>query len=488
MEVEVDQYDGFTKKSTEPVPLEARGLNRFDQEEPLVTFQVYLYSGNPMPGENFDNREFVCLGKDGNYKFMLLGDLEKRILWTKPEGSTKFVAPACYQKDREGDSGLQLWELEGDLWKFPTKGALWEEWFNRKRGGNSSDSAQWNIWKAKASTAQNSNSLLGFPKFARFWTPETRARFIFEPANTDLGLKKALDAAITDLEDKWVSCPKCDVIAHGKKDNDLVLWATHYFGFYNIWVSHADHQALIKERDDGSPWPAPDEKQALLMDEKTWGDHLTSTVFQAHELQQSSCITKARMEKAMGKRNFVDSQADVMGVKSSVMYETLCHQTADRLTNGLWPAEWLHRSAFSFNGLGLIDEYKSSQVRKNLVLGTSESNTYMILLESAISEYVTRTNKSGTLITTINYKYGQGPDSPVWNGNLNGNGDRYTWLAPTLVYNFRPDEPIRFDTNPPTPPIPVFTANVETFSRRLTSSLEARASYYFLANMYSPED
>ncbi|KAJ7737292.1 hypothetical protein B0H16DRAFT_1730359 [Mycena metata] len=91
-----------------------------------------------MPGKDDDKRKFVCLGKDGNYKFMLLDDLQKRLLW----------ALDCYQKDRECKSGLVLWEMEGDLWDIPTKGPLWEEWFNRTQQGEPSDSAQWNQWKA----------------------------------------------------------------------------------------------------------------------------------------------------------------------------------------------------------------------------------------------------------------------------------------------------------------------------------------------------
>lgn len=43
----------------------------------------------------------------------------------------------------------------------------------------------------------------------------------------------------------------------------------------------------------------------------------------------------------------------------------------------LWVMQWLHRSAFSFGGLGSKD-YKSSQDTTNLVFGTSESNTEMI--------------------------------------------------------------------------------------------------------------
>ncbi|KAJ7737306.1 hypothetical protein B0H16DRAFT_1762570 [Mycena metata] len=395
----------------EPFPLEALGFDRYGRKEPLVTFKVYLYSGNPIPGKDNDKREFVCLGKDGNYKFMLLDDLQKRLLCDLD----------CYQKDRE----------------------------------------------FKASAAQNSNSFLGFPKFARFWSPTTPAHFVFEPANADARLEKALVAAVKDLEDKWKSCPKCDVVAHGKGKDDRVLWVTHYFGF--SWASDKDYKALVKERHDHSTWTPPDKERARLMDKNTWGKNTKPTVFQANELRQYSSISKEKMEKAVGKRGFVDDQVTVMYVQ------------AKRLKNGLWPAEWLHRSGFSFGGLGETGDYKTSEVRKNLVLGTSESNTYMILLENTISDYVTRTNKTGTLFTTIQYNYAKGSNSPVWSE------DKYTWLAPTLEHEFFLDEPIKFDTTAPALPITSGKANVETFSQRLTLSLEARASYYFLANTYPTE-
>ncbi|KAJ6474786.1 hypothetical protein C8R45DRAFT_1102938 [Mycena sanguinolenta] len=443
-----------------------------------------------MPGRLDDDREFVCLEKEGDYKFMLLGDLRDRLLWTEPKepkGAEKLVAPDCYKKDREGKSTAQLWEREGHLWQLPkpTEDSLWREWFYRTLEGKPNDSAQWNQWKVRAGTAENSNSLLGFPKFARFWNPKTAAHFFFEPANTDLRLKPALDAAIEELKTKWKSCPTCDVVEHDKgKEHGRVLWATHHFEFYNIWVSPEHHQALSIERQDLSRWTPPSEPRALLMDQKTRVKTDTKPTFlNAKELQQSSAISKDKMEKAIGMRKRVVDQGTVMLVGPSEMCETLFGQPAKQLSNGLWPAEWLHRSAFSFGGLGTDDGYESSQTRANLVLGISESNTYMVLLENTISDYVTRTNKSGTLTTTIKYNYTKDPDSTPWKGK------GYTWLAPTLEYKFSLDNPIVYKTTPPTPPIRGFTANVETFSLRLTPSLEARASYYFLAkilaSMYS---
>jgi hypothetical protein len=92
-----------------------------------------------MPGKPLDEREFVCLGMEGLYKFMLLKDLEDRIVW---KNSTP---PGCYAADMVGTSNLILWELEGDRWEISKTDTLWSEWF-----GKPNDITQWNSWSGSS--------------------------------------------------------------------------------------------------------------------------------------------------------------------------------------------------------------------------------------------------------------------------------------------------------------------------------------------------
>ncbi|KAJ6475558.1 hypothetical protein C8R45DRAFT_1159701 [Mycena sanguinolenta] len=452
MEAEtIQDYDGFSKTSDKAT---ITAVGREEWETKTHTVEVYVYLGNPMPGNQPDDEKFVCLGKDAMFKFMRIKDLEERIFWK--DG----IAPGCYEQDQAGSSGLTLWELEGDRWSISKDSKeLWKAWFVRDK-----DYKQWNNWTTKALEAAKSNSLVGFPKFARFWIPKSPAHYVFEPVD-DI-YYQALHDSLVVLNNKWkpntVSWEAVKA-GNGNRENNRIQWAAHCLGFYKIWVLHEHYTALLEECGENGRWNFPDDAVAKTMDVQTrYPRHIATppTLF-TDDTQSSTSITKDKMDNASGKRTTVNSQSSVMAdAKPGKMYEILHKSDADRLQNGLWPAEWLHRSAYSF---GALDGGVSSQTRRNLVLGTSEANTRMILFENAIADYVARTETIGKLVTRVKYPQ-------------NWNLPKYTWLAPTLEYEFT----LNFGTAKEK----TYTANIETFSRRLTNSLEARASYYFLAALF----
>ncbi|KAF7373919.1 hypothetical protein MSAN_00604300 [Mycena sanguinolenta] len=227
------------------------------------------------------------------------------------------------------------------------------------------------------------NGVNGRPKHSQ---PKTPTRALDFPSSLGSGPPKPLLALFLNppmrCAKKWKDCPPTMVVPYNPGPRDgLVPWATHYFGFYRIWVSRADHAALIKEQRAGMKWTFPTKQLAKDMDKLTWAPGVTQTpVLQDNGITQRSKITRPKMENAVGMRSFVNDQTTVMNVEPGIMYRMLRKEKAVQLENGLWPAEWLHRSAFSFGGLGdTTSDYASSQRRTNLVLGTSESNTYMIL-------------------------------------------------------------------------------------------------------------
>ncbi|KAJ7881520.1 hypothetical protein B0H14DRAFT_2565752 [Mycena olivaceomarginata] len=470
-------FDEFTKISDKRTTITAVGKNGWGEDQ-TYTRNVYTYLGNPMPGKPLDEREFVCLGSEGLYKFMLLKDLEDRIVW---KNST---APDCYAADMAGTSKLTLWELEGDRWEISKTDELWSEWFGKHyvptpprnglrccwppnqsgerlvvlplrcrgrvrlgepikpsrnfvvsrlrlagterdsssngyedaqnahyleldtiqtcqpwatrtyvkavcsrlhRAVKANDITQWNSWSAKALAAGNSNTLLGFPKFARFWTPQlkTQSHFVFEPVDDTVEepLRRGLEKHPTI---SWeVVSPESDQGAQGR-----VLWATHYLGFYKIWVSLDDYNALVAAQGDdtkGTKWTFPSDTVAEIMNAAT---------------------------STPQDRSLVDDQGTVMGVAPGKMCNLLNKSAPDQLKMGC--------GRLNFEAL---EGGVSTQTRRNLVLGTSEANTYMILLENAIADYVARTNTEGKLVTRV--KYAQDWNLP-----------KYTWLAPTLEYEF----------------------------------------------------
>ncbi|KAJ7898059.1 hypothetical protein B0H13DRAFT_2521241 [Mycena leptocephala] len=356
------------------------------------------------------------------------------------------------------------------------------------------------VGKTKANTAQNSNTFLGFPKFARFWIPTTTSHFVFEPVDCAPGLKTALEDGMAELKTKWTSCPTTltwDFVAHGDGDKQ------------NLGV--ASTQKDLVERKDNNKWPFADQRRAIAMNEKTVTlDDPTATLFADPYDPQYSTITKGKIDNASGKRTLISEQTTVMHAAPGVIYQTLNNFNAlpTPLPNGLWPAEtrrgseetviegegryearlicrwaaegdtnWqqmksiavgcgslpymrghneMRSTAFprlresparqirwtpygagneerealpvqSSGGLEGSNDYRTSQVRGNLVLGTSQLNTYMILLENAIADYVTRTNKTERLVTSVRHDYVDQFGIPqVWNG------PKYTWFPSAL--------------------------------------------------------
>ncbi|KAF7375358.1 ABC transporter G family member 18 [Mycena sanguinolenta] len=468
-------YDGFSRSPVKETlqPIGPKTAPSY----PLI--QVYVYYGNPMPEKEPDDKKFVCLGKDNGYVFMPLDDLRERIVWTDGK------VPDCYEKDRINTSGLTLWQLEGDIWPIsPHNEALWEQWFVRGPvWGKPDDEMQYHRWTRRAINASNANTIIGSPKFARFWLPEKNAQitshFFFEPLHE--AFVSALKVGLGSLKENWESRPLnldwsfVELGAGGTAADGQarVHWATHYLEFYKIWVSKAHYDALAEVHKatvgaDKVAWPFPDGTKLNNMIKGTkaprdvFNDSLNS-----HDTESSTNITRGKMETMSGTRAHFDNQGEVMGVPANEMYQMLLGSNAPLkpLSNGLWPAEWLHRSAFRFGGLE--GDVSSPQSRRNLVLGTSESNTYMLLLENTIADCVARSDKPGQLITCVKY-----PQD--WNLS------KYTWLAPTLEYDFIFKHELIIKPGTPKEQATKHTAVVHTFSRRLTHSLEARASYYFL--------
>ncbi|KAG8810485.1 hypothetical protein FRC17_002918 [Serendipita sp. 399] len=94
-------------------------------------------------------------------------------------------------------------------------------------------------------------------------------------------------------------------------------------------------------------------------------------------------------------------------------------------------AEWLHRSAWSYGGLydnGKVDP-QSSQVMRNLVIGTHETNTMMIRVEifvKRLAQYATKNGKPPVTVTVT-----------TRNGGHDGFSQLYSWYCPKLVYNVK---------------------------------------------------
>ncbi|PVF92097.1 hypothetical protein CPB86DRAFT_239611 [Serendipita vermifera] len=151
------------------------------------------------------------------------------------------------------------------------------------------------------------------------------------------------------------------------------------------------------------------------------------------------------MESAVGKRKDYDDQQTVMGKVSATDVAKDIWGNSVKTRDGIQDAEWLHRSAFRLGGLNDSGP-GSSQVRKNLIFGTSECNTHMMRAENTISMFVSMqseadgTKKHKGSLKTENIRKGGVPQ-------LQKNGDRkdkviepwvmekkYMWLSMGLNF------------------------------------------------------
>lgn len=157
-------------------------------------------------------------------------------------------------------------------------------------------------------------------------------------------------------------------------------------------------------------------------------------------------------------------------------------------------AEWLHRSAFSFGGLGFTNpELLSSQTPRNFIFGSVEANTIMIRPEDTIRRLVRRTkaldqteNVVVTVFTTAKPLNVPGDTASMSTGpasastmtdehNQDPNEDsRCVWLAAGLDYTVHIDMKELFGEAGPSIDDIYYQTRINPFSRAVPLMLESR--------------
>ncbi|PVF91963.1 hypothetical protein CPB86DRAFT_718410 [Serendipita vermifera] len=290
--------------------------------------------------------------------------------------------------------------------------------------------------------------------YSRFHDPkkEPKIKLIFTPPDLQPLFKfDELEKIFGDLEEDFkhiqVEFKTYDQAIGLEKKGELVLLSCHFFSFYWTWVSPQDFQKLCSDRgvkDLNRRWPT--EQQAGEIYTKLKED--SSGPQDGPENTFDVSIDYQRMAAVAGATRNPDQKA-VMGDISATEIAKLLWDDDKPQKGGLMPAEWLHRSAFRFGGLEDKARPVSSQVRRNLVFGTSECNTHMIRAENAITMLLametegdkTRGHK-GTL-TTTSMREGE-----VEHWKMDGKkekkkieswvkGKKYMWLCMELGYKWK---------------------------------------------------
>ncbi|KAF5676342.1 hypothetical protein FDENT_9511 [Fusarium denticulatum] len=152
--------------------------------------------------------------------------------------------------------------------------------------------------------------------------------------------------------------------------------------------------------------------------------HETATIWKKTDTNYARIkLSAAKMKAAKGRRDDVLTQYEVMGSIANEIAAILGWKDTGSMvpgsgkwpSPGVWPAEWLHRAAFSWGGL--TGDYRTSQVPENLIFGTSECNSLMTRCARANKPY---TFKLGTEIHRHPYANSELPD----------------WLCYVMSYHF----------------------------------------------------
>ncbi|RPD59113.1 hypothetical protein L226DRAFT_510190 [Lentinus tigrinus ALCF2SS1-7] len=446
------------------------------------TISIYrgLKYGQTVDNFKDDGGRYVFLGKDSSNQFMREEDFKNR-----------FVDQALrkdFDRVQAGDSALfPIWTANGQPVPVQRnyvldikKGETFEAWATRMKES----------WVAIYQSAGKFTA--SFNVYARFFQPASYDGFelVFTPSENEVllsqdDLKKYVAAVMTG--DDGPKYPFRVLTYNAAQQAGLVLLSSSFYGFYHTWISAANFERVFKMRLGADPiarpWPR-DVAAATVVDKK-----LKTAVGAGDGIQTSTLVTADKIDAANSMRRMATSQKTVMGDVSATEVAAMLWPAntldADRKPSD---AEWLHRSAFHFGGLGDKADYGTSQCRANLVFGTGECNTDMIRGENAVSTLASLCVDSdgGTLITQnivkgnvrrrmIDGSYASVPIEPCMEAQRAADKGSLLWLCMNLKYQFTmmyKDWNINFNSK----------TEYDPFSRYLPFRVEARLDDNILAD------
>ncbi|PVF94618.1 hypothetical protein CPB86DRAFT_712792 [Serendipita vermifera] len=299
--------------------------------------------------------------------------------------------------------------------------------------------------------------------YNRFHDPEMepKIKLIFTPPDLKpVFTVDQLGKIFADLEDDFehieVEFKSYDQAIELNKERKLVLLSHYFFSFYWTWVSPQDFQKLCSDwgvKDLNRDWPTEEQAGKIYTDIKEPPRGPNDDPEDTFDVS----IDYLKMVAVRGAKRNPDQQTVMADVSATEIAKLLWNE--DKRKNGLMPAEWLHRSAFRFGGLEEKARPVSSQVRRNLIFGTSECNTHMIRAENAITMFLamqtegdgTRGHK-GTLKTT-NVREGKvlrwKMDGTTEEKEIDGwvKDKKYMWLCMELKYQWttKSDKKIKYE-------------------------------------------
>ncbi|KAJ7717476.1 hypothetical protein B0H16DRAFT_1476090 [Mycena metata] len=257
---------------------------------------------------------------------------------------------------------------------------------------------------------------------ARFWDRKVTGVVLYFRHSEGIDredFRKCIQDTITwTTKDKLRFCPSKEFVISDWNDGifkskDWVCIGGHPLQIYETWVKKTTLDTMKGLQAD--PWRSPslDEISVVLPTSDSSKVLWNPNYAQAKETITQVTAAKVRMAKMQPR---ITSQQRVMGGSATVVAEAFGWKDAkNKNDNAMGKAEWLHRSAYSYGGLGTgVVMPSSSQDPGNLIFGTKETNTLMLRTEIFIKRFTKRADvKVHTEVVPFIDKAGK-PIGPPW--------------------------------------------------------------------------
>ncbi|KDR78716.1 hypothetical protein GALMADRAFT_223966 [Galerina marginata CBS 339.88] len=258
---------------------------------------------------------------------------------------------------------------------------------------------QHTFWMEVAKTASRTKS--NYDPSSRYWDlsgpdlvtdPDVKLRFEASKnvtrAELELLVPKALARCRFQPQYTCVEFGEGNKSSPGEK-GPWILVDKHFLGLYALYASPKSVEILqdpslglwLKELD------FPNSEQAAKADNFLFPEvdpntprtpvKRTGTSLTPHKTNAAIGQPRGKTQAAVMNNKSATSLAEIFGWPPNASDKTWKKQ-----------AEWLHRSAFSYGGLGVPAIHSTSQTVNNLIFGTKEANTLMMRAESTVKHLV----------------------------------------------------------------------------------------------------
>ncbi|KAH9934541.1 uncharacterized protein BXZ73DRAFT_100731 [Epithele typhae] len=411
--------------------------------------QVTVYQGIFDDDSRDKTHDYLYIGKFYPDFYIRTSDFDTRLKDATLEADFEKAVKAIDNPGGDATDFFHVWKASGGWFASPTsfmhrvsRGMTLTKWsYNQKR-----------LWEKIIDSAEVATLPVSHnPVMGRFLTLPSSiplSEFVVSTTKTEDYLSLAeLQTAVDEFP---IPRPRVMSYAAADQDASLCLVGSSFLGLYETWTSSATYAALCAEKDVDPldrPWPA---NRAAATNIAQLFHNPNPTPGTDEGVETSTTVTAKKIKAAENRRKHAPGQNQVMDGVSATVLAGMLWGGPGRDMKGT--AEWLHRSAFRFGGLGDAINPFSSQNKSNLVFGTKECNTHMIRAEDAITKLIDHcpTASSGLLVTENvlagNVRHLQADGSVVENAipdwfqdEWNNNPGTMWWLSMQLTYAFNID-------------------------------------------------